>query len=220
MAQRRDLDRRLATAYEDERRRVARDLHDSVGQLLAGLSLAFKAVETAGALPPPTAARLAESQRVADALGKEVHALAVRLRPTALDDLGLDAALGQLVSEWSGRTGWKADFQAVGLGPGALTPEVQPAIYRVVREVLTNVARHAQATQASAAVTVWDGHVTAAVEHDGVGFDAATLSGGRLGLLGMRERAALTGGELDIESGARGRTTIVLRFPVREGGGP
>jgi signal transduction histidine kinase len=215
---RKDLSRRLGTAQEDERRRVSRDLHDTIGQLMAGLSLAFKAVETSGHLPAAAAAKLAEAQQVANALGKEVNALAVRLRPTALDDVELEPALGQLVTEWSARAGIPADFQAVGLGPGRLPADVETAIYRVVQEALTNVARHAGAAQVSVTVTRSTGLVTAVVEDDGAGFDPAEAPDGRLGLLGMRERVALVGGEADVESSPGGGTVVLARIPVPEGG--
>ncbi len=220
IARRSDHTRRLATVQEDERRRVARDLHDSVGQLLAGLSLAFKAVTSAGDLPPASAIRLAEAQRVADALGKEVHGLAVRLRPTSLDDIGLEAALGQLVAEWSERTGVRADLHAAGLGAGRLAPEIETTLYRVVQEALTNVAKHARATNVSVVVTRPDGYATATIEDDGVGFDPDAVPKGRLGLLGMRERVALVGGEMDVESAPGSGTTVGVRVPVSvEGSG-
>lgn len=218
MARRRDIARQLSTAQEDERLRISRDLHDTVGQLMAGLSLAFKAVERSGDLPLPTAAKLAEAQQVANAIGKEVHALAVRLRPTALDDIGLEAALGQLVAEWSARAVVAADFQAVGLG--RLSREIETTVYRVVQEALTNAAKHARASQVSVTVTRSPGHVTAAVEDDGTGFDPGAAPQERLGLVGMRERAALVGGEVEIESSVGGGTTVLVRIPVPEGRGP
>ncbi|MBP3954043.1 PAS domain-containing protein [Gemmata sp. G18] len=212
MARRVDLTRRLATAQEDERRRVARDLHDSVGQLLAGLSLAVKAVETAGELPPASAARLTEVQRMADALGREIHGLAVRLRPTSLDDIGLEPALEQLVAEWSGRCGIRADFHSTGLGPSRLPPDIETALYRVVQEALTNVARHALATTVSVVISRPDGYVTAVIEDDGAGFDPEAGPKGRLGLLGMRERVALAGGTMEVESAHGQGTTIIVRI--------
>jgi PAS domain S-box-containing protein len=219
IAARADLARRLATAQEDERRRVARDLHDSVGQLLAALALAVKAVSAAGDLPTGAADRLAEVERVAELLGKEAHALAVRLRPTSLDDIGLEAALGQLVSDWSARIGVRADFHATGLDPGRLPSESETTLYRVVQEALTNVARHARATRVSVVVSRQGGHATAVIEDDGAGFDPGAVPNGRLGLLGMRERAGLAGGEMDIESSRGSGTTVVVRIPVGDDGG-
>jgi PAS domain S-box-containing protein len=214
MDRRRDLARRLSTAQEDERRRVARDLHDSVGQLLAGLSLAVKAVAASAPLPAPAAERLAVVQRVADELGRQVHGLAVRLRPTALDDFGLAAALGQLVGEWSAQAGVPVDLQTVGLESGRLPPAAETALYRVVQEALTNVARHARANSVSVVVSRHDGQATAVVEDDGVGFDLADAGAGRLGLIGMRERVALAGGNLDIESEPGRGTTVIARVPM------
>jgi signal transduction histidine kinase len=218
MEARDDLRRRLVTAQEDERRRVARELHDSVGQLLTGLALAFKAVAAAGHLPPLIAAKLTEAKRVADALGKEVHALAVRLRPTALDDLGLDAALRQLVADWSVQTGVPVDFQTAGLNGGRLPSESETVLYRVVQEALTNVARHARAGAVSVVVTRLDGMASTVVEDDGAGFDPDAAGRGRLGLLGMRERVELAGGELNVESTPGAGTAVIARIPVADAG--
>jgi PAS domain S-box-containing protein len=218
MERRRDMARRLATAHEDERRRMSRDLHDSVGQLMAGLSLALKSVEAAGKLPPASAAKLTEARGVLDALGREVHGLAVRLRPTVLDDIGLEPALEQLVSEWTERTEVEVAFQSSGIDLGRLAPEVETAVYRIVQEALTNVAKHARASAASVVLSRSDGHVTVVVEDDGVGFVPDAAPKGRLGLLGMRERAALVGGVLDVESSPGGGTAVRVRIPtsVRE----
>lgn len=215
MARRADFARRLSLAQEDERRRISRDLHDSVGQLLAGLLLAVKAVEVAGPLAPETARKLDDVHKLAKDLGREVHALAVRLRPTALDDLGLEIALEQLVREWSTRSGVPADFHA-SLGPGRLPPDVETALYRIIQEALTNVAKHAKASNVSVSVNRQDAVVIAAVEDDGVGFDPSNTPNGRLGLLGMRERATAIGGELEIESRPGKGTTIVVRVSCGE----
>ncbi|QEG27869.1 Oxygen sensor histidine kinase NreB [Gemmata obscuriglobus] len=217
MQRRRDLVRRLGTAQEDERQRVARDLHDTVGQLMAGLALAFKAVEQSGALPAAAVTRLADAQRVMNELGREVHGLAVRLRPTALDDFGLEAALAQLVTEWSGRTGVPAEFHASGLA--RLPREIETAVYRVVQEALTNVAKHANATTAGVAVARPDGFVSVVIEDDGAGFDPLAPPKGRLGLLGMRERVELLGGSIDIESSPGAGTTVTVQIPVAQNGG-
>jgi two-component system CheB/CheR fusion protein len=213
MGRRRTLARRLATFQEDERRRLSRDLHDSVGQLLAGLTLAVK-VAAASPLPAAVAGKLADVQRIADELGKQVHGLATRLRPTILDDAGLEAALGQLVDDWSARAGVTVDFQTSGLGAGQLPPEVETALYRVVQEALTNVARHAGASQASVVVSRHDGVATAVIEDNGAGFDPEAVGAGRLGLLGMRERVTLLGGELHVESAPGSGATVTARIPL------
>ncbi|MBX9679548.1 MAG: PAS domain S-box protein [Gemmataceae bacterium] len=212
MGRRRALAQRLSTAQEDEQRRFSRDLHDTVGQLMAGLSLAFKAIETAGELAPSAASRMAEAQRIMNELGRELHGLAVRLRPTSLDDIGLESALGQLVSEWSARSGVPVDFHAAGLN--RLPPDVETAIYRVVQEALTNIAKHAKASSVSVVATRPDGFVAVVVEDNGGGFDPTVTPSGRLGLLGMRERVELIGGEVDIESNAGAGTTLTVQIPI------
>ncbi len=208
-----DLLRRLDSAQEDERRRVARDLHDQVGQTLTALTLAVRATRDAGVLPPAVSARLAEVQRAAEELGREVHGLAVRLRPTALDDLGLHAALGQLLSDWSTRTSIELDCQLADLEAVRFPPEFETVLYRVVQEALTNVARHSRAARASVVVQRVNGSVIAAVEDDGVGFEMNAVSAGRIGLLGLSERVTLVGGTLDIESAKGHGTTVLARIP-------
>ena len=207
------LTRQLSSAQEDERQRVARDLHDSAGQLLVALSLALRKVELAGDARSGTAARLAEAHKVLDALARELHGLAIRLRPTSLDDLGLGPALRQLVEEWSDRTGVRADFQASGLGPDRLPTEIETTLYRVVQEALTNVAKHAAARIVSVVVDRLNRHVKAVVEDDGSGFDPSANEG-RLGLIGMRERVDLVGGEFEVESSPGSGTTIYVRIPL------
>lgn len=216
-ADRSDLLRRLATAQEAERRRVARDLHDQTGQLLAALALAIRAVETSGGLPAAAAGRLGEVRRVADELGRQVHGLAVRLRPTALDDLGLRATLQTELTGWAARTGVTTDFQTVGLDDRRFPPEVETTLYRVVQEALTNVVKHARARTVSVVVEWVGGHGVAVVEDDGAGFDPAAVPPGRLGLAGMRERVTLAGGTLDLEMGPAGGTTLIARIPVAGG---
>jgi PAS domain S-box-containing protein len=208
MARRTELARRLATAQEDERRRVARDLHDTVGQTLTGLSLA-----AAGG-------RAEQVRELSGVLARELHEVAVRLRPTVLDDVGLEAAVRVLAEEWSRRTRVAVEVQAVGLDGGRLPAEVETVLYRVVQEALTNVAKHAGATRVSVVVGTRDAEAVAVVEDDGVGFDPDAVANpaagrpGGLGLAGMRERLALVGGAVEIESAPGHETTIIARIPL------
>jgi PAS domain S-box-containing protein len=218
-AARDELLRQLVKAQEDERRRVARELHDSVGQLLTALLLDLQGVRDAGPLSPQAAAWLDKLERVADELIQQVHGLAVRLRPTALDDLGLEAALGLLVSEWSARVAVQVDLQTAGLESGRLPAEVETVLYRVIQEALTNVAKHAHARVVSVVVSRHEGYAIAVVEDDGKGFDPETAGAGRLGLIGMYERVALAGGVLTIESTAGVGTTVIARVPLAQGTG-
>jgi PAS domain S-box-containing protein len=215
----RDDLRRLVRVQEDERRRIARELHDTVSQLLTALLLGIRAVRDAGPLSPLALTRLDDLQRVAHELGRSARNLAVRLRPTVLDDLGLEPALGQLVGEWSAQTGLAIDFQTAGLESARLPAEVETVLYRVVQEALTNVAKHARAQQVSVVVSRHNGYVTAVVEDDGVGFDPKSAGSDRLGLIGMYERVALVGGELDIESTPGAGTTTIARVPVVDSNG-
>ena len=214
-AARAELLRRLVTAQEDERRRVARELHDSVGQLLSALALAVKRVRDGEPISEPTLIGLDSVQRIADELGRTMHDLAVRLRPTALDDFGLKVALQSLINEWAERTGIDAHFQAVGLETARFGPEVETALYRVIQEALTNVTKHAQAKLVSVVVERRQGDAIVVIEDDGVGFDPdSSLVSGRLGLLGMRERITLVGGSLQVESAPKAGTLICVHVPI------
>jgi signal transduction histidine kinase len=209
--------RKLATVEEDERRRVAGDLHDQTGQLLVGLSLTLRAVARAAHLSPETHAQLGEAQRMTDELGRQIHGLALRLRPTALDDLGLPAALEPLVREWGGRTGVAVDLAIVGLDGGTRLPsDAETVLFRVVQEALSNVAKHARASNVSIVVSRHGGYATATVEDDGIGFDVESAGHDRLGLVGMRERVTLADGTLDIESTPGAGATVIARIPLRE----
>jgi PAS domain S-box-containing protein len=209
---------RLATIQEDERRRIARELHDQTGQELAALTLGLKALserpEAAGAV----ADALRSLQGLAEGLGRSAHQLASELRPAALDDLGLETALRHSVEQWSGRTGMPADIHCA-LGPGRLPPEVETHVYRIVLEALANVGKHAAATRVSVILQRRPGHLLAIIEDNGRGFDlaavrAATGAGHKLGLFGMRERAALVGGTLNVESAPGRGTTVFVRMPL------
>jgi signal transduction histidine kinase len=210
---------RLVTAQEDERRRVSRELHDTFGQLLTALSLGVRAVRDSGPLNRESLARLAAVEKIVGELHHSAHDLAVRLRPTALDDVGLAAALQELTAEWSRRTGVPVSFEKSPTKEVRFPPDVETALYRVVQEALTNVARHAGATRVGVMIGKRDGQAVAVVEDDGRGFDPeeptpAGAARPALGLIGMRERVALLGGTLEIESTAGEGTTVFARIPV------
>ncbi len=216
---RREMLGEVLAAQEAERARVARDLHDDVGQALTSVLLGLRLIESslrAEKVDVADACRHAEEARklVADALGR-ARRLAFDLRPTVLDDMGLLAALERLVAETSSRALIPVDLAAHGLGAARLSPEIETVVYRVVQEALTNVARHARAQSVSVTVSVADGRLRAVVEDDGAGFDPDEASpGGRLGLTGMAERAELVGGRVELTA-ARGKGTAVrLEVPV------
>ena len=160
-------------------------------------------------------------QQLTDLIGKEVHHLALELRPTALDDLGLHTTLVNYVEEWSERSGIEIDLHSTGLDAERLPAPLETALYRMVQEGLTNVLKHAQARRVSLILQRSPNQVLAILEDDGRGFDAEGVinspgSAGHLGLLGMRERVALVGGALTVESTPGKGTTIFVRIPLVE----
>jgi signal transduction histidine kinase len=203
--------RTLSTAEEEERRRVARDIHDQTGQLLVGLSLTLGAIARGGHLAPEPASQLAEAQKMVDELGRQIHGIALRLRPIALDDLGIPAALEQLAAEWSARVGVAVDLAIVGLEGERLPRDAETVLFRIAQEGLTNVAKHARASNVSLVLSRHRGLVTLTVEDDGIGFEVASVGSDRIGLIGMRERVLLVDGKLDIESAPGSGTTLIAR---------
>ena len=209
---RRQLMEKVITTQEDERRRIARELHDSTSQNLTSLIVGLRMMEAqcAHCVSPTKAADL---RAVASHTLEEVHDLSMRLRPRALDDLGLAAAIERLASEWQARHKTPVDVE-IRLGE-RLSGEIETALYRIVQEALTNIARHAQAKSASIMIEKHGDTVRAIVEDDGTGFDASVNHGERhLGLLGMRERAELLGGTLTIESAPERGTSIFIETPL------
>jgi signal transduction histidine kinase len=149
----------------------------------------------------------------------EVHSLALELRPSALDDLGLLAALQNYLRDYEQRFGLAVDFHVLGLGSQRLLPQVETALYRIVQEALTNVARHAQARNASVLLERRGPSVVAIVEDDGKGFDVASTWGSHpqeqnLGLYGMQERASLLRGTVTIESTPGVGTAVFVEIPL------
>jgi two-component system sensor histidine kinase UhpB len=205
--ERRDSARRALAAQEDERRRVARELHDEVGQSLTAVVLQLQRARAGTAADAD--ARLAEAQEAARATLEEVRAIARNLRPEALDELGLPAALRQLCVD-AARTGAAVEPRIGEAAAGALAPETEVVIYRVAQEALTNALRHADAGAITLALDVaGNGGAVLRVADDGRG------SGGRTGagMRGMRERALLVGGALDVRPAPGGGTVVTLTVP-------
>ena len=209
---RRQLLEKVITTQEDERRRIARELHDSTSQSLTSLIVGLRMMETNCAqCASPTKAT--DLRQVASRTLDEVRDLSMRLRPRVLDDLGLAAALERLVSEWQSRN--KIPVDVVIQLSERLPGEVETALYRIAQETLTNIARHAKAKSASILIEKHGDTVRAIVEDDGVGFDANMNQGERhLGLLGMRERAELLNGTLTVESDPAHGTSIFIEIPL------
>ena len=218
-AARREILAAVIAAQESERARVARDLHDDIGQSLTSVLLGLRLIDGPGdpaTGDPDDAHQRVEELRglVADAL-RRARQLAFDLRPTVLDDIGLPPALQRLVTDVRTRSGLAVDAAVDGIPEhDGIAPEVATVVYRVVQEALTNVVRHARASSASVTVTVSSGRLRAVVEDDGVGFDPARPADGHLGLQGMRERADLVGGSVSVVSSVGSGTTVVLEVPV------
>jgi two-component system, NarL family, sensor histidine kinase UhpB len=194
------LSAEVLLAQEDERKRVARELHDSTGQLLTGLLLRLKSLENhRDEQVRRTAVDLLD---IASRTLEDVRRTAVELRPPALDDLGLVAALQSYISGYAANTGLKARLSAEQVS-GRLPPNVELVLYRVVQEALTNTAKHAGACTVDVGLRLRGPMVEATVEDNGAGFDVARTLRSRdsgLGLFGMRERVSLLGGRLNIDS--------------------
>jgi PAS domain S-box-containing protein len=204
---------RLVFAQEDERRRIAREMHDQFGEQLTALSTRIRMLKEACGEESDVRAHADALERVAQQLDRDVDHLVWELRPTALDDLGLRAALASYVQDWSRRVGIAADLHTSGLLDERLPSDAETTLYRIAQEALTNVAKHARATHVDVILERRSDYVLLVIEDDGVGFDAATRSGtDGFGLAGMHERAALVGATLEIESAPDSGTTVLVRM--------
>jgi two-component system CheB/CheR fusion protein len=211
--------RQLINAEELQRQHLSRDLHDQIGQQLTALLLGLQSLKQASRGRPKAMTIIEQLHGIADEIGREVHQLALDLRPTALDDLGLAAALSNYSADWAQRANVIVNFHSSGLDLQRPAPEVETTIYRVVLEALNNVARHAQARHVSIILERRDIQLITIVEDDGRGFDTEAVMDRlrqehRLGLLGMRERLAQFGGTLTVESTPGSSTTVIARLPL------
>ncbi|GAC1579759.1 MAG: hypothetical protein NVS3B24_13910 [Candidatus Dormibacteria bacterium] len=217
--QRREVLSLILRAQEGERSRVARDLHDQVGQTLTLLSLEVGLLERAimsGKQAEELCVQLSQLRDTVALAAGEVRAVAFNLRPTSLDDIGLEAALSGPLRDWSRRTGIEVKFHANGLLE-SLAEEPSTAAFRIVQEALTNVARHAQASTVSVFVRRTATALRGAIEDDGVGFTPPApgdSTAGYLGLKGMAERVALVGGRLRIESRPGAGAAVAFLIPL------
>lgn len=221
--ERKQLLQRLITAHEDERRHLSRELHDNIGQYLSALLLGLESVARVPGLPSAAVNQLSYLKETTKQFELDVHSVALELRPTTLDDLGLEAALSSLAREWAKRHDQRirVEFNSKRFETPneRLTFDVVVAIYRVVQEALTNASRHSNAEVVSIILEGDDRQVRVIVEDDGVGFEvekfmSSPVEHQRLGLMGMQERVQLVGGEFKIDSGAG--TTIVVTIPLSD----
>lgn len=210
------LSRRVLEVQEAERRRVALELHDELGQSLTAVKINLQMQERFKGQHPENCNT--DNLRIVDDALNQVRRLALALRPSMLDDLGLAPALHWMAGQHSERHGYAVQFAAARLS-GRLAPDIETACFRIVQEALTNISRHAQAKCVEIDLRYEGGVVMLSVQDDGCGFDPEAMrdrasSGGSLGVLGMQERATLIGGQLDIESTPGVGSKIRLSCPL------
>jgi len=214
--QRTQLLTRFVLAQEDERRRIARELHDQLGQQLTALRLTLATLRAESIDRSDLRVQVETLQELARQLDQDVAFRVWELRPTPLETVGLRAALTNFVHNWSKHLGIHVQLHASRSSDERLNTEVETMVYRLAQEALNNVAKHARAQHVDIVLDRNADHVSLIVEDDGVGFnpsDRETLGEG-LGLTGMRERAALVGADLQIESIPGRGTTVILRVPA------
>jgi signal transduction histidine kinase len=207
------------SAQEQERRRIARELHDEIGQALTAVKINLEGVKDQ---PEASSARakLEDSIALTGRTLQQVRDLSLDLRPSLLDDLGLVAALRWYLERQAQRTGFAGQLIAED-AQGRLSPELETVCFRVAQEALTNVARHAHAAQVQVELRAHQGSMELIVRDDGVGFDVPAARdratrGTSLGLLGMQERVTLAGGRIEITSAFGQRTEVRAWFPLAE----
>jgi len=204
---------------EEEKARIARDLHDELGQLLTGLKMDLRWLEKhIGDLPDGQAGegvldRVVAASELADQTVASVQRIAAELRPGALDRLGLGPALRQEARRFQQRTGVTCDAEIDEAAPEP-PAEVATALYRICQEAMTNVSRHAGASRVVVRLFADGGTLVLRVEDDGRGFDGAALGPEALGLLGMTERATALGGTVHFADREGGGTAVVARIPL------
>ena len=209
--------RKVITAQEEERKRIARELHDESCQALSLLAMRLDELQ-GQLLESPVAGALASARALALRTLDEVHRLIFDLRPALLDDLGLAAALRWLVARHLEPAGVAVRLEAAPMA-ARLAPESETAVFRAVQEALTNIARHAHATSVLVQIGQEAGELVIEIEDDGCGFDPRSVddlapSGRGLGLLGLRERMELLGGSAQIDSAPGDGTRVVLKAPL------
>ncbi len=213
------LSHRLVEVQEEERRRLAQELHDEIGQVLTGLKLMLdSSVSLAG---PPLIDRLSRAQYEVNELIGQVRQISLDLRPAMLDDLGLLPTLLWFFDRYKLQTEVEVEFSQTGMEGRRLPPAVETAAYRVVQEALTNVARHAGVKQVGVHLMVVEERLVIQIEDRGVGFDpeAVMQAGDSRGLVGMRERVGSLNGELVVESSPGKGTSLIVELPIAIAGG-
>lgn len=209
---------RLISIQDDERHRIARDLHDNVGQQVTALRLLLD-VLTASTSDDALRRRVTQAQTIVSQLDQQLDFLTAELRPVALD-LGAVSAIQQFVNEWSNTFSIAAEFRYAGLEHVRLKPNVETHLYRVVQEALNNIAKHAAARHVTVQLAQREPLLVLTISDDGCGFDLSERArtrvrslGQGLGLVGMRERAQIINGTIEVQSSPGQGTTVILKLP-------
>ena len=209
--------RRIVFAQEEERARIAREMHDQFGQQLTVLNLKLDALKRDCGDDTKLCDQVETLQALAQLLDADVDNLVWEMRPMALDELGLESALTSYVQNWSTHLGIPVEFHSNEIDRDRLSVDIETVLYRIAQEALNNVAKHAHATSVAIVLEQRAGQVLLIIEDNGAGFDLQTVLQSEekgLGLISMRERAALVGGTIEIESQPDSGTTVVVRIPV------
>jgi PAS domain S-box-containing protein len=220
----RELSRQVISAQEAERKHIAQELHDELGQALTAISLDLAGIEKALPLETPVEIRrqLIDARSLADEVDEQISELALDLRPSLLDDLGLLPTLQWYLDRYSQRSGIEVAVEFQGM-ESRLSDEIETTLYRVIQEALTNIARHAKAGRVHLSLERSAAAVTATIQDDGRGFDVEETQGsaaslGGMGLLGIQDRVSTLGGHVEIHSGRGQGTRIRIEIPLHNGG--
>lgn len=214
---------RLVSVQEEERRHIARELHDHLGQQLTALRMHIEAIRMSSVGDASLARQLEKTQQLAEELDRSIDFLTSNLRPSVLDHVGLPASLDSLVSAWSDRFGLDASFQSTGLTTPQLDEGIASNLYRITQEALHNIVKHAHAKSTSVMLEHGEHELTLTIADDGCGFDVTDdreRPAPGLGLVNMRERAFLAGGLIDLDTAPGRGTTIVVRVPIKKASPP
>lgn len=209
--------RQLVHAQEEERRRISRELHDTLGQQLAALHVSIEIIKSKVDGEVSLREDIERMKQIFDRVNSDVDFLAWELRPPSLDVLGLDAALESFVKEWSQQFGIEAAYETIRMEGRRFQPEVEINLYRIFQEALQNIHKHARATRVNVLLERHDGRAVLVIEDNGKGYVAeheVTSDDRAMGLINMRERAALLGGTIEVESQPGTGTTVFVRVPA------
>jgi signal transduction histidine kinase len=210
------LMRKVINTQEEERKRVSRDIHDHLGQEMTALRLQLQAFREQLGNDAKLTEQFDKVLETAEKLDSTIDFIAWELRPAALEEIGLQAAINKYVSNWSNQFKATTEFHAVVPSNRRLALAVEVNLYRIVQEALNNIAKHAKANNVSIVLEKPKDKIVLIIEDDGVGFDVEEKLNRNegLGLIGIGERAALINGEVEIESAIGNGTTIYVRVPT------